>query len=168
AAVNGDADGTALGVGSLSGKIFANTNEGQVIEIDLNDPTDQVLIASGGSRGDFATVDPNTGTLLLTQSGEVVRLIPGAGGGFGGGPNLVQGNLIGTTIAGTAPLPNQVNGVLIQSAGNTVGGSAAGTRNIISGNNLRSQTTGYRSVGVVVTGVAATDNLIQGNFIGTD
>src|SRR5205085_11275104 len=44
AAVNGDADGTALGVGSLSGKIFANTNEGQVIEIDLNDPTDQVLI----------------------------------------------------------------------------------------------------------------------------
>ena len=37
----------------------------------------QTIIASGGSRGDFVTVDPNNGTLLVTQSDRIMRLVPG-------------------------------------------------------------------------------------------
>ena len=31
-------------------------------------------IATGGSRGDFATVDPSTNTLMLTQTDSIIRL----------------------------------------------------------------------------------------------
>jgi hypothetical protein len=75
-------DGTALGVGTLTGKIYANTNFGTVVEIDLTTAA-QSVIASGGSRGDFVTVDPRDGSLLLTQSDRIMRLSPPTGGGFG-------------------------------------------------------------------------------------
>jgi hypothetical protein len=77
--VNG-VDGTALGAGSLAGKIFANTNLGEVWEIDLVNPSNRTLIASGGSRGDFVAVDPNDNTLLVTQSDAIVRLVAPPGG----------------------------------------------------------------------------------------
>ena len=77
--VNG-IDGTALGTGTIAGEIFANTNDGRIVEIDLTSGL-QTVIASGGSRGDLVKVDPN-GTLLLTQSDRVLRLTAPAGGGF--------------------------------------------------------------------------------------
>ena len=72
-------DGTALGFGSLAGNIFANTNDGRFVEINLATSA-QTVLATGGSRGDFVTVDPN-GTLLITQSNSIVRLTA-TGGGF--------------------------------------------------------------------------------------
>jgi hypothetical protein len=78
----GNPDGTALGTGSLSGLLFANTNSGNVYQIDLTTAA-LTLIASGGSRGDFVSVDPN-GTLLLTQTDSIVRLTAPQGGGFQG------------------------------------------------------------------------------------
>jgi DNA-binding beta-propeller fold protein YncE len=75
------ADGTAIGTsGNLLGKLFVNTNFGQVSEIDTSTLT-QTLIASGGTRGDFVTVDPLTDTLLITQTDDILRLTP-TGGGF--------------------------------------------------------------------------------------
>ncbi len=74
--------------------------------------------------------------------------------------NLVQGNYIGLSPAGTAAVPNS-RGVLIQNGAtnNLVGGSSAGARNVISGN----------SIGVVLfTTPAGVNNRIEGNFIGTD
>ena len=51
-------------------------------------------------------------------------------------------------------------GVYINNAANnTIGGTAASARNIISGNT---------NDGVYVTGALATGNAIQGNFIGTN
>ncbi len=52
-------DGTAIGYGNLAGNIFVNTNGGTVFEVNLTTNA-QTLIASGGSRGDFVTVDPVT------------------------------------------------------------------------------------------------------------
>lgn len=75
-------DGLALGNGSLSGKIFANTNDGRFIQISLGSTPVQTLLASGGSRGDFVAVDPE-GTLLITQSDRILRLRAPSGGGFG-------------------------------------------------------------------------------------
>jgi PEP-CTERM motif len=85
--ING-ADGTELGAGTLSGKIFVNTNFGEVWEVDLANPSDKDLLVQFGSRGDFVTADPN-GSLLFTQTNDIWRLTPGAGGCIGAACNNV-------------------------------------------------------------------------------
>ncbi len=73
--------------------------------------------------------------------------------------NLVSGNFIGSDKSGLNPLPNAQQGVLIDSAnGNTIGGTTAAARNLISANNT----------GVLITGSSASSNVVQGNYIGTD
>jgi PEP-CTERM motif len=84
-AIPGAPDGAAVGTGTLAGFVFTNTNSGTVVEINIATLA-QTLIATGGSRGDFVTVDPNDGSLLLTQTDSIIRLIPPAGGGFGPPP----------------------------------------------------------------------------------
>ncbi|MEY2526915.1 MAG: large repetitive protein, partial [Verrucomicrobiota bacterium] len=72
--------------------------------------------------------------------------------------NLVQGNYIGLDAVGTAALGNIASGVeCVSASNNTIGGTAAGTRNFISGNHGR---------GVLIDGSAATSNLVEGNTIG--
>jgi hypothetical protein len=90
--------------------------------------------------------------IMLLISGDGV-LIDGSGTG-----NLVQGNYIGTNAGGTGPLPNSNAGVDLYGNTNTIGGTVAGARNIISGNG---------NFGVELeSGVSG--NLVQGNYIGTD
>lgn len=49
--------------------------------------------------------------------------------------NLVQGNFLGTNVDGTLDLGNARSGVIIEAASdNLVGGTTAGARNVISGN----------------------------------
>lgn len=78
--------------------------------------------------------------------------------GEGAVGNLVQGNYIGTDRTGIMDLGNRGVGVVINAPGNTIGGTTAMARNVISGND---------SAGVVIGG-EATGNAVQGNFIGTD
>jgi hypothetical protein len=75
--------------------------------------------------------------------------------------NVVQGNLIGTGMAGTNAVGNVNFGIGIWSgaSGNLIGGNSAGARNVISG------TTGY---GYGITLGGANGNVVQGNYIGTD
>lgn len=88
--INGGPDGVAVGTGSLAGNLFVNTNNGNVIEINIATNV-RTLIAQNGSRGDFVTVDPN-GTLLLTQSDRILRLTAPTGGAFG--PSVPEPGLI--------------------------------------------------------------------------
>ena len=79
----------------------------------------------------------------------------------GGMSNVIAGNYIGTDAAGALDRGNGANGVSIESSiDNTIGGTSAGARNVISGN---------EGNGVAITGggVAAV-NRVQGNFIGTN
>ncbi|HEY1598691.1 MAG TPA: right-handed parallel beta-helix repeat-containing protein, partial [Pirellulales bacterium] len=79
--------------------------------------------------------------------------------------NLIQGNLIGTDVTGLLALGNQVNGVALGAvagdttdgfaSGNTVGGTTAALRNVISGNG---------DAGVWIEG--GSDNTVEGNYIG--
>jgi sugar lactone lactonase YvrE len=85
----GGADGSALGFGTLQGKLFVNTHEGYLIEIDMTTGV-KTLLASGGSRGDLAKADPYNGSLLLTQSNSILRLTPPPGGSFAPVPEPVQ------------------------------------------------------------------------------
>jgi hypothetical protein len=73
--------------------------------------------------------------------------------------NEILGNFIGTNLSGTAALGNSINGVVIGGPGNTVGGTDPGAGNLISGNNRD---------GVQIASPTATNNQVQGNFIGTD
>ena len=67
-------------------------------------------------------------------------------------------NFIGTDITGTVDLGNG-HGVSVSSANVTIGGSAAGAGNLISGND---------GIGHRRTDGAPCNTVIQGNFIGTD
>ena len=74
--------------------------------------------------------------------------------------NTIQGNLIGVTAAGTNALGNVNNGVVLdKSSGNWIGGTNSGARNVVAGNGQS---------GIYLNGSAATGNVIQGNYIGTD
>jgi hypothetical protein len=75
--------------------------------------------------------------------------------------NVVAGNYIGLNAAGTAAVPNGFAGVEMfgSASGNTVGGTTASARNVISGNSPQ---------GVAITGTGSSNNVIAGNFIGTN
>ncbi len=72
--------------------------------------------------------------------------------------NEVYGNYIGTNAAGIAAAGNS-KGIYISSSANTIGGGNATMRNIISGN---------AGFGIHLYSSGATDNKIQGNFVGTN
>ncbi len=71
----------------------------------------------------------------------------------------VEGNFVGTSLTGAAALPNGFNGIVLVSGPNgcTVGGTAAGTGNVVSSH------PNY-GIGIQLTH----DNRYQGNLVGTD
>jgi hypothetical protein len=73
--------------------------------------------------------------------------------------NTILGNYIGVDQTGNSAQANAIAGVVIYQAahGNTVGGTAVGAGNVISGNTNH---------GVFVGDVGSTSNVVQGNFIG--
>jgi hypothetical protein len=109
-----------------------------------------------------AGAGPDADGLLITVGGSVVRgLVINRFSLNGielqnGGGNILEGNYIGTDATGVLPLGNGI-GVLISSSNNTIGGSAAGTGNVIAGN---------LGDGIFISD--STANVLQGNKIGTD
>lgn len=79
--------------------------------------------------------------------------------GSGAKYNTILGNYIGTNAAGTAKIGNANYGVEISQPYNTVGGTAPGSRNVISGN---------KYTGVVLWLSSGSYNKVLGNYIGTD
>jgi titin len=82
--------------------------------------------------------------------------------------NLLEGNLVGTTATGLAPLDNGA-GIFITGNSNTVGGTTAGARNIISSN----LGTGFPvNFGISIDGQygpgTGSYSLVESNYIGTD
>jgi hypothetical protein len=79
------------------------------------------------------------------------------------GGNTLSGNYIGTDASGTRALGNNGDGVWSGTAANTIGGTTAADRNLISGNAM---------MGVALWGQSAYNpyggNLVEGNYIGTD
>jgi hypothetical protein len=86
--------------------------------------------------------------------------------GAGTTRNVVEGNFIGTDITGTVALANANAGVTIAGGAtdNTIGGTANGLGNLISGNG--GPLASYP--GVAITGAGTTGNVLAGNLIGTD
>lgn len=120
-----------------------------------------------GNSGDGLFLDGAPGNLV---AGNLISGNDGDGieiSGAGASGNQVVGNSIGTNLTGTGLLPNQTwwnaqimdSGVRINAApGNTLGGTTAAERNLIGGGDI----------GVRIEAEAATGNVVQGNFIGTN
>lgn len=81
--------------------------------------------------------------------------------GPGTDTNTVRGNYIGTDTSGLLAVPNSSRGVMIVGGAqkNTIGGTAVGAPNVISGNG---------GVGVGIADPGTSNNSVQGNYIGTD
>jgi titin len=107
--------------------------------------------AAGNTVGGTGTAARN----IISGNGVYGVLLTGAGTTG----NSVLGNYIGTDVSGTLDRGNTGDGVSIQggATGNVVGGSAAGSRNLLSGNN---------GDGVQITGAGTNGNRVLKNRIG--
>ena len=109
--------------------------------------TSGLILASGSSGSTIR------GLVINRFSESAIRIL-------GSSNNTVAGNFLGTNTAGTAALGNQVGVyITLSSTNNTVGGTTAADRNIISGNTVD---------GVQVFGSGTQGNVVIGNYIGVD
>lgn len=144
------------GVGSTS-----NVVAGNFIGVDktgaaaLGNSSDGVSLALGAKNNRIGGQTPGERNVISGNSSDGVEIDGATTSG-----NLIVGNYIGADKSGTLDRGNLVNGISITSApSNTIGGETAGHRNVISGNNDN---------GIDIAGLAADNNIIRGNYIGTD
>ena len=114
---------------------------------------------------------PNGNGVIVTAGNNNLIGVPGDGNSISGNTNdgvvlsggtgtLVRANCIGTNGACNGPLANLHRGVFINGvAGNTIGGTANGSINIIAGNGWD---------GIEIAGAAASNNQVIGNDIGNN
>jgi hypothetical protein len=129
-------------------------------------------------QGNFIGTDA-TGTYAIANNWGIAcggndligGTMPGAGNVISGnasfglglsGNDVVQGNRIGVDAAAIKAVPNFGDGVLVQAtSNNTIGGNVPGAGNVISAN-------GHNGVYIIAFHNPATNNLVEGNLIGTD
>ena len=139
--------------------IFGIDATGSVVQGNYigTDVTGTVDLGNGGSgvvlerspNNSIGGTEPGAANLLSSNDGAGVALFIGATG------NQVLGNLIGTDVNGITALGNK-HGIEIHPSNNTIGGTVAGARNVISGNIL---------YGVYIISPGSTGNAILGNPI---
>jgi len=160
--------GTVAGAGNvISGNsqdgIFATNATGTVVQGNRIG-TDSTGTAALGNVFNGITIGGGSSNLIggtASGAGNVIsgNLSNGISLQAGATANLIQGDYIGTDVSGGTVVSNGLAGVLIQSAGNTIGGASKGAGNVISGN---------YDAGICLYGSGATGNVIQGNKLGTD
>ncbi|HEY6169400.1 MAG TPA: HYR domain-containing protein [Verrucomicrobiae bacterium] len=114
----------------------------------------------GGNDADDGTIDGGVGARNVISGNDNMGIIIDTSGNGALGAVTIQGNFIGLNAAGSAAIGNLVDGINNDARGRTgittVGGTAAGAGNFISGN-------GGRGIFNNQPGV-----IVQGNSIGTD
>ncbi|MFB0537808.1 MAG: CSLREA domain-containing protein, partial [Anaerolineae bacterium] len=133
--------GNYIGTAATGTADLGNTLDG----VHIHDAPDNTIGGTAAGAGNVISGNDFDGVVISSN---------GATG------NQVLGNYIGTDAGGSADLGNTRDGVCIEEApGNTIGGTAAGARTVISGNDW---------YGVWMRGSGATGNQVLGNYIGTD
>lgn len=148
--------------------VFATGNRIEGCRIGTNGTTalrngrTGVRLRGGASNNTIGGTANNAGNLIAgnDQWGVVIESVSTGRST----DNRVQGNFIGSNALGNLSVPNKLGGVLIaDSSENLIGGTTAVSRNVITGNT---------GPGIEITGsinaLAARENVIQGNFIGTN
>ena len=142
--------------------ITIETGGGNVIEGNYVGTDATGAVAAGNFQNGIFILSSNNNRVggLTTAARNVIsgNFANGVHMALGASNNLVQGNYIGVNAAGTAALPNESGIVFFNNApNNTIGGSTAAHRNVVSGN---------RNIGILID--TSNSNVIQGNFIGTN
>jgi hypothetical protein len=154
-------NGIGVGIGDGGPNTTANKVLGNYIGTDATGTKDLGNSHDGVYTED--TPDVTTNSIIGGATAAERNVISGndeSGVSLYGSGSKVLGNYIGTDATGTKDLGNSHDGVSIQGGkNNTVGGTQAGERNVISGN-------GYG--GVAIQGSGTAGNRVLGNFIGTD
>jgi uncharacterized repeat protein (TIGR01451 family) len=169
----GDSVVRGLAISRFSAGILLETRGGNLVEGNFLGTNVAGTAALDGGYGIFIHDTPTSNTIGGTTPG-ARNVISGhtshqLGNGFGiwidvssdtfvTAGNVIQGNLIGTDATGTVALPNGF-GIGAHISNNIIGGTAAGARNIISGN---------QSIGILFTNTFNRGNVVQSNYIGTD
>ncbi len=147
-------EGNYVGTDGGGTQALGNTGAGVWIAGNNSWPTAAADNTIGGTAVGAGNVVSANGSAAAVIGGVYLT-------GIGASGNVVAGNLIGTDESGTLALGNNWDGVGIEggATGNTIGGTDAGARNVISAN---------AALGVEIDSAASSANLIAGNFVGTD
>ncbi len=132
--------GNYIGVNVGGNVILANGNNGVEVQ------------GTGNTIGGNSAANYFTRNFISGNGKDGVLLDSGASG------NQVLGNFIGIGVSGTNGVGNLANGIESAGSSNTIGGTVSGNKNILSGNG---------NDGVLLDSTA-TNNLLQGNDVGTD
>ncbi|HMU62920.1 MAG TPA: SdrD B-like domain-containing protein, partial [Gemmatimonadales bacterium] len=114
--------------------------------------------SGAGGGGDGFTISSANNVVsgfIINRFGDQGIILTGAGATG----NVVAGNYIGVNASGTAASANGSYGIQMLSgaSNNTIGGTAAAARNVISGNG---------SAGIRIRDASSTGNVILGNYVG--
>ena len=166
-------EGTVIGGTADGSRNVISGNGSRGIDVSADGARIQGNYIGTNASGNAAVPNGTAGIALTNAAGTLVGgAAPGArnvisGNTFSGmdiqvagtTDTVVQGNYIGTNASGTAAIPNNESGIIIDGAhDNLIGGTTGGTGNLISGN----------QIGIYVVGSGSADNRIYGNRIGTN
>ena len=141
------------GIANSIEKNFIGTAKDGDEDAEMGNGRDGVEIR-GNSSGNVVGGGEENENTISGNGAKGIRVGPN------GENNMICGNNIGTNGTGTKKNPNRGGGVSLEDApNNTIGGTAPGMGNNISGNDGN---------GVEITGSGATGNNVQGNNIGVD
>lgn len=144
--------------------IILETNGGNTIEGNFIG-VDSTGITNRGNGGDGIRINDSANNRIGGTLPSARNIISGNGdngvyvNGSAASMNVIQGNYIGTDAHGSVAIANLDGVGIVDSSSTTVGGTAPGAGNLISGNH---------TMGLRIIGPLATNNVAQGNFIGTN
>jgi hypothetical protein len=139
----------AGGQGNLVEGCFVGTDVTGMLDLGNGNAGIMIGQASDNTIGGTTSAARN----VVSGNAEGITIVDATSTG-----NVLLGNYIGTDVTGTVAVPNGT-GVLLLAPDNTVGGTTAGSGNLISGNT---------GLGISLGPPNATGNLIAGNHIGVD
>ncbi|MBI2914187.1 MAG: hypothetical protein HYY03_09750, partial [Chloroflexi bacterium] len=152
--LDGGGPGTIIDGQTYSFTCFEVTSNGNVLKgATVRRCSTGILIDSGAQNNTLGGTTP-AGRGVIIDNTVGVRIA-----GAGTNNNRVTGSYIGVASDGVTAASNGI-GVRIDGGAqsNTIGGSAAGERNVISGNS---------GDGIAINGAGTSGNTVSGNFIGT-
>ena len=130
----------------------------------IHNPVIELNGAAAGGTNNGLTINGGGTTIR----GLIINRFPGNGIFISGpGGTVIEGNIIGTNLAGAAGIGNAFAGVFAQ-APTTIGGLSPGARNVISGNGQNGISISAQVIGGTTLGSSGAGSIILNNYIGTN
>ncbi len=148
----------------IDGGCYSNVIQGNLVGTDATGEGALVNDGNGvdinGNNNTIGGTTPGSGNVLSGNSGDGIVLVFNSAS-----YNLMEGNLVGTDITGTQPIPNNSDGIdlFFNTQDNTIGGTVAGAANTIAFNQGAGVAVGSPELPDYCPGNAILSNSIFGN-----